>query len=186
VKEESHTVRLRKYLATKGLCLYSQQLIDNHITSLGIFQNVNDDVLQELDLPTVVKRTIMILVNTLKQDTTLCSNTSSAKRGTYKKNTAKAAAAVEMQEVFDEWWQKYCEYIVKDPRVRVKCVYLRRQAPNSYEKYCERENKRAFTSKNKDFNDKSFVCIFLPYISDIHFLNYVFSYSCSTTSRRTF
>jgi len=86
---------------------------------------------------------------------------SSNKRGNYKKSPqflAKAAAkrareaadAKSLQEDFDEWFGKYCNFIVQEPQLRIICSHLRKNKLNSYQQYCERNNKPFLNKKGFD------------------------------------
>jgi len=88
-------------------------------------------------------------------------NANATKRGNYKKSAkflAKAAAkrarkesaAKSLQEDFEEWFEKYCKFIVQEPQLRVICTHLRKIKPNSYQQYCERNNKPFLNKKGFD------------------------------------
>jgi hypothetical protein len=58
------------------------------------------------------------------------------KRGKYRKLESKKMTEPE-EKIFNEWFDKFCLNKVEEPVIRTVCIQLRKNAPNSYESYCE-------------------------------------------------
>jgi len=69
-----------------------------------------------------------------------------------RKNTCSQpdAEQISKRNWFDLWYTVHCNYSVQDPKITIICTHLRKNEPNSYEKYCERNNQQPLDKKGFD------------------------------------